>query len=103
MTDEHKTTEPLSQKQVDTLVGIFMSGFISGVTTLVMASHKDCPDTDCAFQSLAAGMAAGLAHNALEDPAFRLDLALDLERRWNDPSYTREMHAFTVHHDGGKG
>lgn len=79
MTDQ-TPIDPLPQEQVDTLVSIFMSGFVSGITTLVARGGTLTPD-------LAHHLALGMADLVMTDPAFRLELGTDLTRFWTDPGF----------------
>ena len=94
--DQQPTHEPLPQEHVDKLSDTFMAGFRSGIATYLLQRHQ-CTDQECPVNALAYTVACRLADRAFEDPAFRLQLGIDLEHKWHDPDWKPEHAVITSH------
>lgn len=99
MTDD---TE-LTQEHLDRLVSIFMSGFASGLSTMMTsrlaASSRDAP-LSCEATETVMVTAQVFAAAILDDPAVRHDIGQDITRMWADGT-SGEPQTLTVHIGAG--
>lgn len=91
--------DELTQEQTDRLLSVFMSGFASGIST-IMASRlgsavRDAPLSAEATASILA-TAQVFAASIVEDPAVRHELGEDLAKLWTDGT-TNSVKVMTAH------
>lgn len=95
----------LDQEQTDRLVSVFMSGFASGLSTM-MASRLDSSTRDAPLSAEATetvmATAQVFAAAILDDPAVRLEIGQDVARMWVDGTHS-EPRTLTAHLGAGLG
>jgi hypothetical protein len=84
--------EPLSQDELDKLVNTWAAGFVSGMTTLMLQGHGSCDDPTCTAAVMAAARAQAFVALAFSDPAFRLGIEQDAEKKWHNPDLELGAH-----------
>lgn len=97
--------EALPQEHLDKLVNTWAAGFVSGMTTLLLQGHN-CTDPTCPVPALAEARARTYVALTFSDPAFRLSIERDAEKKWHNPDVELGTQVMTTYpaawHRGGQ-